>query len=200
MDTKILPTKSLLYSILMVLLSSSLVSSFSQSAVLESQDITLAIVNVSGLVPFTGLASNFKDDIPIPQLGKFASLTGILIRSKSPLSESVDNGTGTDDHKLYTDDACHPIKLDWIPRDKWILLVQYGHCSDETKYKHISRTNSTGVLMYDNVPGHRLVKFDPPGMWISNVHFPMMKLYKIQTSVLIFFLKNLLSFAAGLWP
>ena len=216
------------------------VSSVLGSAVFETEEFTLAIVNVSGLGAFTGFASNFRDQVPGHAFGKVASLSGILIRAQSPAvntgteasrATSTDHNldmdqvtvnnydsadsTGTEgtiggakvnylgtkeliqlakdsrinfgriaqmsimnssdmvydgkpnvdkDQGMHTttNDACEPIKLDWIPQHQWILLVQYGNCPDEIKLRHISQTNASAVLIYDNIPGHRLIKFAPP--------------------------------------
>lgn len=259
------PTHKMLIRVLISLISL-LIRTASPSAVFESEEFTLAIVNVSGVGAFTGFATNFRDEIPGHAFGKVASLTGILIRSISPVidadaeekddqkmldanyfdksSAPPDQGldyedasqllnqkmmkSSSEEGKLggarvnylntkeliemakatkgiknvpletllnpsikqknssreaeeegvdakesrdgkqkmkYTNDACSPIKLDWIPPLQWILLVQYGNCPDEVKMGHISKTNASAVLVYDNLPGNRLVKFDPPGKY-----------------------------------
>lgn len=229
-------SKLLIFSLITILINQP-VSSVFGSAVLETEEFTLAIVNVTGVGAFTGFASNFRNEVPGHTFGKVASLTGVLIRAESPISdgnqvESSENtnldtesttinyrtvysrekegkiggakvnysdnqnslqlsketkemlirermavfdrvdsvGRKSVDRKeevnqgksTTTNDACTPIKLDWIPQRQWILLVQYGNCPDEIKLKHISQTNASAVLIYDNVPGHRLIKFDPP--------------------------------------
>lgn len=295
-------SKSLIIQILIsliVIIDNRIIQASFGSAVFESEEFTLAIVNVTGVGAFTGLASNLYEEIPAHSYGRVTTLTGILIRSQSPAhgdqprdtyhqmepeqlaamsdfkrSESVEgkypfleskdlviksaelevsrfqfqekvrrlaepqlagwksaskpnsavetkpNETNSavetkrnsaedsetrDDPKSESgevssdpddvpddvpDDACSPIKLSWIPRQRWILLVKYGNCPDEEKMRHISAVNASAVLIYDNLPGHRLVKFTP-----SSKHSHLHSLvYGISLEVGLFILSRTFGF------
>src|SRR5437868_2391166 len=86
----------------------------------DGNELTLAIVNVTYVDPFTGFASNFRDDAGNKftfSSGKIASITGLLVR--------VVGSDGT------TNDACEPIDSAQWPSEPWIVLAKYGTCKDE---------------------------------------------------------------------
>ena len=113
-----------------------------------ADELTLAIVNITSMEPFTGFASNFKDDSG----AKFTSIGSAKIGTISGLLVRVQSG------EKGANDACEPIDPGQWASEPWILVAQHGNCKDEQKTRNIIRTNASAALIYDNKPNPRLVK------------------------------------------
>jgi hypothetical protein len=113
----------------------------------DGDELTLAIVNVTSVDPFTGFASNFRDDSGNKFTfgsGKVGTVSGILIKV-----------LGSD---RVTNDACEPITSDQWPNEPWIVLAKYGSCKDDQKLRNIAKTNASAALIYDYKSNPRLIK------------------------------------------
>lgn len=113
-----------------------------------ADELTLAIVNITNMEPFTGFASNFRDEMG----AKFTNFGSAKIGTISGLLVKVLSG------EKQTNDACEPIDPSQWASEPWILVAQHGNCKDEQKMKNIIRTNASAALIYDNKPNPRLVK------------------------------------------
>ena len=112
-----------------------------------ADELTLAIVNVTSMEPFTGFASNFKDEsgAKFSSFGpsKIGTVSGVLVKVLSPDERN---------------DACEAIDPSQWSSEPWILVAQHGNCKDDVKMRNILRTNASAALIYDNKPNPRLVK------------------------------------------
>lgn len=114
----------------------------------NAEELTLAIVNITSMEPFTGFASNFRDDSG----AKFTSFGSSKIGTISGLLVKVVTG------ERKVNDACESIDETQWASEPWILVAQHGNCKDEQKMRNIVRTNASAALIYDNKPNPRLVK------------------------------------------
>lgn len=114
----------------------------------NAEELTLAIVNITSMEPFTGFASNFRDDSG----AKFTSFGSSKIGTISGLLVKVLTG------EKKVNDACESIDETQWASEPWILVAQHGNCKDEQKMRNIVRTNASAALIYDNKPNPRLVK------------------------------------------
>jgi hypothetical protein len=113
-----------------------------------ADELTLAIVNITSMEPFTGFASNFKDEAG----AKFTNFGSAKIGTISGVLVKVVSG------EKGSNDACEAIDPSQWASEAWILVAQHGNCKDEQKMKNIMRTNASAALIYDNKPNPRLVK------------------------------------------
>lgn len=128
----------------------------------DGDELTLAIVNVTSVEPFTGFASNFRDDSGNKFSfgnGKVGTVSGILIRV-----------LGSD---RQTNDACEPISTDQWSNESWIVLAKYGGCKDDQKLRNIAKTNASAALIYDYKSNPRLIKLQTKRKF-SPLSFPFL--------------------------
>ncbi|CAG2166769.1 unnamed protein product [Oppiella nova] len=112
----------------------------------ETDDFTLAIINLTYTDPHTGVQHSEYEEYGKYTVGRIGSVSGRLVTM-----HVSSNGR-------QTHDACEPIDADIMPSEPWIALAQYGNCRDSVKLKHIATTNASAAVIYNNRAGTRLIK------------------------------------------
>ncbi|RWS26118.1 methyltransferase-like protein 9 isoform X3 [Leptotrombidium deliense] len=116
----------------------------------ETDDITLAIINVSYVDPTTGVFRNEREEIGKFSIGKIGSVNGVVVH-------------------LNGNDACDPIDGKLWPSEPWIALTQYGHCTETQKLRNIANTNASAAVMYDAKPAPKVLRVNQKAIDLISV-------------------------------
>ncbi|RWS07331.1 RING finger protein 150-like protein [Dinothrombium tinctorium] len=105
----------------------------------ETDDVALAIINVSYIDPITGVLRNDREEVGKFSVGKIGSVNGVVVHFNSH-------------------DACDPIDGNRWPSEPWIALTPHGICTETQKLRNIANTNASAAVMYDIKPGPKIMR------------------------------------------
>lgn len=107
----------------------------------ESDEYTLAILNVTYVDPVTGQSRSSKEEVGKFSVGRVESAGGVLWRATSG--------------NRSRHDACGALEG---PGEPWVALIEYGNCGESTKLRNAANANASAALVYNDKPGQRLIK------------------------------------------
>lgn len=114
----------------------------------ESEDYTMAHVNITYIDPKTNKFVTEKEEVGKFSVGKIESVHGIVVHVSSS-NHSSDNFYG-----------CNNVDVDNIPpqNESWIALVKKGRCSIDKKIANVLKLNASAMVIYNNDYGSKLIK------------------------------------------
>lgn len=115
----------------------------------ESDEFTLAFINVTSVEPAAGALSSPRREVGKFGFGRIAAVGGRLVQLVGA------NGKPTD--------ACEPIDPRLWPAEPWVAFARYGNCGDAHQLRNIASTNASAAIIYENKPVSRLGKMHTKG-------------------------------------